>query len=153
MIIAAPLKPKRRAPSHVEHEHQKALIDWAWRVPLPPAADVEPGAKIADYLLAVPNGGARDPREGARLKAEGVKPGVSDLLLPLRRDGFYALWLELKAPGKTPTPQQHAWLRRMARAGYRAEWRDNWLDAAAVIADYCQVAPPVRSNPPMKRAA
>lgn len=99
---------------------------------------------MADYLLAIPNGGARDAREGARLKAEGVKPGVSDLLLPLRRHGFGGLWIELKAPRKKPDWRQRAWLDRMAKAGYRAEWRDNWPDAASVIADYTGTAPPLR---------
>lgn len=127
---------------HLEHQHQVALIAWAHRMRLPPAADVEEGATIAFYLLAIPNGGARSPREGARLKAEGVKPGVSDLLLPLRRGGFAGLWFELKAPGEKPTPKQQDWLRRMARAGYRAEWRDSWTAAAAVIADYVGVSPP-----------
>lgn len=130
--------------AHVEHQHQVALINWASRVLLPAAADVEPGATIAWYLLAVPNGGRRAPREAARLKAEGVKAGVSDLLLPLRRDGFAGLWLELKAPKNKPTDSQYQWLRRMARAGYRAEWRDSWTDAAAVIADYVGVRPPGR---------
>lgn len=132
---------------HVEHHHQVALIGWAAMVKLPPAADVEPGSKVVDYLLAIPNGGKRDVREAARLKAEGVKAGVSDLLLPLRRDGFFGLWLELKAPGNTPTEKQHEWLRRMARAGYRAEWRDNWIDAAHVIADYVGVVGPTPRIP------
>lgn len=141
---------------HIEHQHQVALIAWAHRVRLPEGADVEPGATIGFYLLAIPNGGSRAFKiragadgkevryspEAARLKAEGVKPGVSDLMLPLRRDGFAGLWLELKAPGKRPTSDQTAWLRRMTLAGYRAEWRDSWTDAAAVIADYVGVQPP-----------
>ncbi len=129
---------------HAEHEHQKALIDWARRVPLPAAIDVEPGSHVADYLLAIPNGGRRNPREGARLKAEGVKAGVSDLLLPLRRCGFAGLWLELKAPGETPTLSQSIWLDRMALAGYRATWADDWLDAAGKLAEYLGIAPPLR---------
>lgn len=137
---------------HVEHQHQVALIGWASRVHLPEAADIEPGARVIDYLLAIPNGGRRDVREAARLKAEGVKPGVSDLLLPLRRDGFFGLWLELKAPGNTPTKLQHEWLRRMARAGYRAEWKDNWLDAAGVIADYVGVRAPAPTIAPQRIA-
>ena len=127
---------------HLEHQHQVALINWSWRVPLPAASDVEPGAKVGFYLLAIPNGGRRDKITGARLKAEGVKPGVSDLLLPLRRQGFAGLWLELKAPGEKPTKVQREWLDRMARAGYRAEWADSWTDAARIISDYVDVIPP-----------
>ncbi len=123
--------------NHIEHQHQVALINWASRVRLPEASDIEPGATVADYLLAIPNGGKRSsPREGARLKAEGVKPGVSDLLLPLRRGGFAGLWIEMKAPGKKPTALQRDWLDRMGRAGYFATWRDDWQEAATVIRAY-----------------
>lgn len=122
---------------HLEHEHQVALINWARRVRIEPASDIKPGSTIADYLLAIPNGGKRSSaREGARLKAEGVKPGVSDLLLPLRRGGYGSLWIELKAPGKKPSKVQQEWMDRMNEAGYYATWRDDWAKAAEVITDY-----------------
>jgi hypothetical protein len=132
---------------HLEHQHQVALIEWAYRNHLPAAADITPGARIGDYLLAIPNGGKRSgPREGARLKAEGVKPGVSDLLLPLRRNGRGGLWLEMKAPGKKPTPAQREWLDRMREAGYESAWADNWVAAATIVAAYIGVAPPVTTR-------
>jgi hypothetical protein len=132
---------------HLEHQHQVALIEWAHRVRLQPASDVKPGSTIGCYLLAIPNGGKRSgPREGARLKAEGVKPGVSDLLLPLRRGGFAGLWLEMKAPGQRPNPRQRDWLDRMQRAGYRAEWCDDWTAASQLIADYLDGSPDVARN-------
>jgi hypothetical protein len=130
----------------LEHQHQVALINWAHRAKLAPAADVEPGTTIGHYLLAIPLGGYRNPREAARLKAEGAKPGVSDLLLPLRRGGFGSLWLEMKAPGNKPTPLQRAWLERMRRAGYRAEWRDDWQKAAELIQDYLDGSPSLRNT-------
>lgn len=129
--------------NHIEHQHQVALISWARRVRLEPASDVKEGATIADYLLAIPNGGRRDAREGARLKAEGVKPGVSDLLLPLRRGGYAGLWLELKAPGEKPNPRQRDWIERMTRAGYFATWCDDWTKAAQVITDYLDGTPTI----------
>jgi len=128
---------------HLEHQHQVALIEWAGRTRLPDAVDIEPGSTIGSYLLAIPNGGKRNPREAVRLKAEGVKPGVSDLLLPLRRQGMSGLWTEMKAPGKKPTDPQLEWLERMRRAGYRAEWADSWTKAASIIADYVGVRSPV----------
>lgn len=121
---------------HVEHQHQVALIAWARVQKLPPAADITPGAVVADYLLAIPNGGQRAVREAMRLKAEGVKPGVSDLLLPLRRSGFGGMWLELKAPGGKPTALQREWLARMSAAGYWSVWCDDWQHAATAIVDY-----------------
>lgn len=132
---------------HFEHSHQVALIQWAYRTRLPAAADVKPGSTIGAYLLALPNGGKRDPREAARLKAEGVKAGVSDLLLPLRRQGMGSFWLEMKAPGKKPTDTQAEWLVLMRLAGYRAEWHDSWIKAAAALADYVGVRAPLQVDP------
>lgn len=133
---------------HIEHQHQVALIHWARHVRLEPGADIKPGAFIADYLLAIPNGGKRDAREGARLKAEGVKAGVSDLLLPIRRGGYAGLWLELKAPGEKPTATQVTWLDRMETGGYFATWVDSWEKAAQVITDYLDGAPAHRHTIP-----
>lgn len=149
-------KQTRGSMRHIEHQHQCALIEWAQRTPLPSAADIEPGSTIASYLLAIPNGGARAKRtkvgkdgvartyspEAARLKAEGVKPGVSDLLLPLRRQGFGGLWLEMKAPGERPTERQLAWLERMRLAGYASRWADDWVWAETIIAHYVGVRAP-----------
>lgn len=134
--------------NHTEHEHQKNLMTWAGMVQIPAADDVEPGSTVADYLFAIPNGGARNPREGARLKAEGVKPGVSDLFLPLPRQGRAGLWIEMKAPRKKPTPAQRDWIRRMTRAGYRAECLDDWTDAASAIAAYLAPAAPTPAGAP-----
>lgn len=46
-----------------------------------------PGVRI----FAIPNGGARGLAAGARLKAEGVEPGVPDLYVPA-----WKLWVEMK---------------------------------------------------------
>lgn len=78
------------------------------------------------------------------MKAEGVKPGVSDLLLPLRRQGMGSFWLEMKAPGNRPTDKQAEWLQLMRLAGYRAEWHDSWVKAAAALADYVGVRAPLQ---------
>lgn len=133
---------------NLEHQHQAALIKWASYTHLPPAADLEHGSRVVDYLLAIPNGGHRGKITAAILKAEGVKPGVSDLLLPLRRQGFAGLWLEMKAPGKKPIDTQLAWLQRMRLAGYRAEWADSWAKGATIIAEYVGVRPPGPTIPP-----
>lgn len=48
--------------------------------------------------VAIPNGGKRNIREAARMKAQGVRAGVSDLLV-FWHPGKVAM-IELKAPGK-----------------------------------------------------
>jgi hypothetical protein len=125
--------------SNEESKHQQAVIRWAYHTRLPLAGDVTPGEKIGDYLFAIPNGGARDAVTGSILKAEGVKSGVSDLMLPLLRKGYAGLWLELKTKAGRPTPEQLAWQAKMRRAGYRAEIVVEWTAAVAELADYCGV--------------
>ena len=50
-------------------------------------------------LLAIPNGGARHIAVARKLKAEGVRAGVSDYLLAVPRGVYHGLFLELKAGG------------------------------------------------------
>lgn len=59
--------------NHPEHELQKSCVKW-FRLQYP---------EYTNLLFAIPNGGKRNAREAARLKAEGVTPGVPDLFLQL----------------------------------------------------------------------
>ena len=63
----------KRRKSNLEDEHQKSLIDWAKVCRLPEAAHIEPGAKLADYIFHIPNGGKRGKVEAAILKGMGTK--------------------------------------------------------------------------------
>lgn len=63
-------------------------------------------------LFAIPNGGARNPVVGAKLKAEGVRRGIPDLCLAVPAipggDCHYALFMELKVKKNKLTPEQAA---------------------------------------------
>lgn len=74
--------------------------------------------RFAPLLFAVPNGGARDTITGARLKAEGVVPGVADLILLLPRGGAHALCIELKTPKGRQRDTQRAWQDAVTGQGY-----------------------------------
>lgn len=129
--------PTRARPRHIEAQHQRTLIDWAEIMRIPPAPDVEPDAMVADYLAAIPNGGKRNAREAALMKAEGVKAGVSDLVLALARHQFHGLWIEMKKPGKSSeSDAQRAWRLRMERAGYKAIVCKGWDEARLAIMAY-----------------
>jgi len=54
--------------------------------------------EVRGLLHHIPNGGLRDKREGARLKASGVIAGVCDLFLPMARRGAHGLYIEMKLP-------------------------------------------------------
>ena len=70
------------------------------------------------WLFHVPNGGKRNPREAARLKAMGVLAGVSDLFLAWPSRGAHGLFVEMKAPGNKPTRPQRLFLDAMIARGY-----------------------------------
>jgi hypothetical protein len=121
-----------------EDIQQGYLFDWARVTRLPAAADVLPGAKVADYLYHIPNGGHRDPRVAKKLKRQGVKAGVSDLHLPLARHGFLGLWIELKTEGGRLQDSQRDWLDRMNQAGHMAVVCVGWRAAVDTVASYVQ---------------
>ncbi len=96
-----------------EHQVQAAVFTWAmWRG--------RTNVPALGRLLAVPNGGLRAKATAGKLRAEGVRAGVPDLVLPLACRGFHGLWLEVKRLDGTLDPDQIDWLRYLASAGYCA---------------------------------
>lgn len=67
--------------------------------------------------FAIPNGGLRRKSEAARLKAEGVKPGVPDLCIPVARGPYHSLYIEMKKRGGKPTREQLAWVSLLRSEG------------------------------------
>ena len=82
---------------HREDMEQFALMQWA-------RITRHNGGVIADWLIAIPNGGKRNAGEAARMKKQGVKAGVSDLFLALPAKRFHGLWIEMKAPETNTSP-------------------------------------------------
>jgi hypothetical protein len=96
-----------------------------------------------DLLHAIPNGGHRHALVARKMKQEGVRAGVPDLCLPVARQGFHGLYIEMKATGrKTKTgmggvdPKQKQWIERLRSEGYRVEVCYGAEEAIAVITDY-----------------
>lgn len=75
---------------------------------------------IAPRVHHSPNGGWRTKATAGRLKAQGVRPGFPDLILPQRRGGFSGLAIELKSATGRPTPEQLDWLDWLAAQGWQA---------------------------------
>lgn len=81
-------------------------------------------------VFAIPNGGARDPRTGARLKAEGVLAGVPDLFVAESRGAWNGLFVEVKRRRGRPTQKQRDLMKRLSEAGYNVHTANEGVDEA-----------------------
>ena len=112
-----------------EHREQTELIKWAKA-----RAATLPELEM---LVAVPNGEKRNPITGAKLKAQGVKPGFPDLFLPVPRGIYCGLAIEMKrCTGGRLSPEQRDWLERLQAQGYAAVVCNGADEAIAVIENY-----------------
>lgn len=91
-----------------------------------------------DLLYHVPNGGSRDKREAARLKAQGVRAGVPDLCLPVPTSMYHGLYIELKFGRNKPSEEQVKWLEALKRQGYKTAVCYGWEEAKDTILNYLQ---------------
>lgn len=126
-MICAVQRPRRKR--EIEHQHQKALARWAMfsgRFKYPEL----------ELLAAIPNGGQRHPAVAAKLKAEGVKAGFPDLILPVARHGHHGLFIEMKAPDGTVQATQTWWHERLRDQGYYVAVAWDWEEAKRVIEWY-----------------
>jgi hypothetical protein len=133
------MKPFRLKPKYPsEHIEQRDLFKWA-RMREATCPDLK-------MLFACPNGGTfgDDAKtrviRGAHMKAEGLKPGVPDICLPVPRDSFHGLFIELKRRmGGRVSPEQNDWLDRLNAQGYRATVAYGWDDARRIIESYLEL--------------
>lgn len=107
------VRPGKRSagPRINEHAEQVSVIQW-W------ASYCGTVGLDERALMAIPNGGARHPAVGAKLKAEGVRPGVPDLFLALPCRDFHGAWFELKAMGGTMQDSQAQMATLLRGQGY-----------------------------------
>ncbi len=98
-----------------EHDEQVALFAWA-------AMNEAQHPELA-CMFAIPNGGARHPAVAAQLKAEGVRAGVPDCFLAVRRGKWGGLFIEMKRRPNKPTTAQQEWIARLRNSG---EVGPNW---------------------------
>lgn len=122
------MSPEKYAEIGTEHAHQVALF-----------------MKVSKYLdkyhelkwlYAIPNGGERNVAVAGRLKAEGVKSGVSDLCLPVARCGHHGLYIEMKKPGGKESDKQKEFGAFLKEHGYFYCCCYHWEEAWKTISWY-----------------
>lgn len=114
-------------PRHEDLE-QEALFEWAQMY-----AHRYPELAL---MYHIPNGGKRDRITAAKLKRQGVKPGVPDICLPVPRCGFHGLYIELKDRGGRASSAQEEWILALEAQGYRAVICVGWREASDEIHAY-----------------
>jgi len=102
------VKKKRTYPEQIE---QKDLVSRCVRAGLP--------------IHSIPNGGKRGKYNGYIERQMGMRRGVSDLFLQVASGGFHGFYIEMKAPGKKPSPEQLDFIETARSNGYKAEWFDS----------------------------
>lgn len=137
------ITPEQLAKSGSEDGEQMAVFCWA-------ALNVGKYPALK-WLFAIPNGGKRGDSEksrkiaGARLKATGVKSGVSDIMLPVRRGEYSGLFVELKRLALKPkketskgaaSDEQLEFGAFVQSEGYGFIVCYGWQEAVAVIEKY-----------------
>ncbi|WP_422101984.1 VRR-NUC domain-containing protein [Vreelandella sp.] len=133
----------RKRPVDWEGQEQAVLIRWL----LGEKMRGEPVGQLYDVIYHVPNGGQRSKSTGAAMKRQGVKSGVSDLVVMDARGGWFGLYMEFKAsPPHTAAlaDSQHDWLALAEERGYCAVLAVGLEEAKRVLNDYALLTPTYR---------
>lgn len=121
-----------RPDSPTEHQEQVSLFHWAEL-----ASSTMPELRL---LHAIPNGGARHPAVAGKLKAEGVKPGVPDVCLPVPRGQRHGLYIEMKSATGSVQDHQRKFGELLSGQGYQVVVCRSWVEAREQIMAYLHPA-------------
>lgn len=130
--------PEQLARSGSEAAHQTALFAWA-------ALHTYQWPELA-YMFAIPNGGTRNKVEAGFLKAQGVRPGVPDILLPVARWGKHGLFIEMKVGKNKPSSHQDTFMTMLTRFGYAVLVAYSWDIARDSIITYLEENNEIRTG-------
>ena len=86
--------------------------------------------------FAIPNGGRRDAITGARLRLEGVKAGVPDILLAKASSGYHGLFIEMKTKRGRVSESQRDLFPLLEAQGYGVAVCRGWREAADAVEAY-----------------
>lgn len=139
-----------------EYQEQVTVIQWCavqWvRIPLAPGEAKRARVPLSEVIYAVPNGEVMR-RSGAgysdraqmlrmlKLKKQGFRPGVPDLVLPIPRGGYAGLYLELKRrDGGRLAASQAGFVELLSRCQYRVRVAAGAEAAIAELRAYLELA-------------
>jgi len=122
-------KASLKLPVPVEEQEQIWLFDWA-------------KLSYGNYpklrkMYHITNEGKRSAIGGHRLVLQGLKKGFPDICLPVARNGFHGLYIEMKrSKGGVLSQDQKDWLQDLSDEGYAVETCAGWHKAAEALMLY-----------------
>lgn len=126
------MTPEQIAKNGSEDAHQMALFAWS--------ALERDKYPMLRWMHAIPNGGDRSARAGAKMKATGARKGVWDIHLPvpLYENGKFVtgLYIEMKVGKNYLTSEQKEYKAHLNFYGYETEVCYTWEEARDVILAY-----------------
>lgn len=131
------ITPEVLAKGGSESDHQKAFFCWC-------ALNRSRFPEL-EFAFAIPNGGKRDKITAARMKAEGARPGVPDIFLPVPRDNWRVrgvlirlagLFIEMKVGKGTTSTDQLKYHQFLLEGGYQVAVCYSWIEAAQAVEQY-----------------
>ena len=97
------------------------------------------------WIHAIPSGGERNAIVAGRMKGEGVRAGIWDVHVPIRRQGYAGMYIEFKRPEHRRhvrgglTEEQLAFGEYANHEGYRMKVAYTWREAAEALCKYLEV--------------
>lgn len=129
------ITPETIARSGTEHGEQAAFFKWL--------RDIIKEWRHLGYLKwvhAIPNGGQRSGATAARLKAEGVRRGVSDVFVPLTCTKYAGFYMEFKRNEKAALSDEQIEFSVFVKSqGYKFARVNSWQEARAQLLEYVRV--------------
>ncbi|HNH45327.1 MAG TPA: VRR-NUC domain-containing protein [Agitococcus sp.] len=101
---------------HIESAHQAQVIEWSrWAYKANPSR-----YPMLNMLHCSLNGVKLSGTQAKVAKGQGMLSGVPDLFLPVPKNGFHGLFIEMKSEKGRVTENQHWFLTNAESVGYKA---------------------------------
>jgi hypothetical protein len=128
-------KPKLKLPT--EHEIQSCFFDWV---------GLQSHEALKYLTFAVPNGSYKSRAACAKFQREGLKPGVSDVIVlypsgrggghPNTKECWHGLVIEFKRPNGKLSEHQRTFLLAAGRNGFATLVAYDAMEAIAAVKSY-----------------
>lgn len=126
------ITPEDLAKSGSEHGEQAALFCWA--------ADNCGQYPPLEFMFAVPNGFYGDSGQKAKMKAEGLRTGVPDIMLPFHNTftHYSGCFIEMKVKKNKADADQIRYIDYLRSAGYYVAICYSWEEARDTLINYLE---------------